>query len=274
MSKRGILELQTPSGWIEVEVGDPGVLPYSPIEVPTPSGWAAPRLVDPADADTPLEVQTASGWKGIARRVFRLVDSFEDHDVAEYYTSSTNWNVVHDTNKATHGQHALESNFGAGGNDAMWSDSGLSHYPSRGDTFKTNHRLQSNNNGVGVQFGCSGTGSNIFPNGYSVRLNFGNNGQFKIIHQNPGGGSGGEYTVASTPIDTASYLNTEHVEIETTFGSPTITSVLYDTNGNQIASVSGDDADWQGTGFGWISTIDATKTSNQYVWHDFARITA
>lgn len=274
MSKRGVLELQTPNGFIEIEIGDPAVLPYSPIEVPTPSGWAAPRLTDPADADTPLEVLTASGWKGIARRVFRLIDSFEDHDVDEYYTSSTNWTVVHDANKATHGEHAVESNFGAGGNDAMWSDSGLDHYPTRGDTFKTNHRLQSDSNGAGQQYGCSGDGSNIFPDGYSTRLNFGNNGEFKIIHQNPGGGSGGEYTVATTAIDTTSYLNTEHVEIETTFGSPTITSTLYDTNGNSLATVSGDDSDWQGTGFGWITTIDAATSSDQYVWHDFARITA
>lgn len=276
MSKRGVLEIETPNGFIEVEVGDPSVLEYTPIEVQTPNGWASPRLVDPANADTPLEVKTASGWKGIAQRVFRLIDSFEDHDIDEYYTSSSNWSIVHDTNKATHGQHALESSFGQGGSDALWSDSGmgLDHYPQRGDTFKTNHRLQSDANGCGHQFGCSGDGSNIYPDGYSARVNFKNNGEFRLIHQDPDGGNGGEYTIASTTIDTSNLLNTEHIEIETHFGDPTITSTLYDTIGSEVAQISGDDSDYYGEGFGWITSIDASLADEQYLWHDFARITA
>lgn len=273
MSKRGVLELQTPSGFIEVEVGDPAVLPYTPIEVLTPSGWAAPRVVDPSEADTPLEVKTASGWKGIARRVFRLIDSFEDHDMGEYHSVSASFSIVHDIDKATHKEHALQSNFGTGGNDACWSSTGLSNYPSRGDTFKSNHRIHHPANGAGVQFGCEGDGSNIYPDGYSARINHGNSGKFQLVHQDPNGGQGGEYVIDEALIDTSAFNNAEHLEIEVSFGSPTITATLYDTTGSQVTTISGDDSDFTGSGFGWISTIDASTGSDQYVWHDFGRIT-
>lgn len=271
MSKRGTLELQTPSGWIEIEVGDPSVLEYVPVETYTPSGWAAPRLVDPTDADTPIEIYTQSGWQGIARRVFRMVDSFEDNNLNEYYTFSSAWSTVADATYSSHGDYALHFTAGTGANGAIWSDSGLTNYPHRGDTFRTNHYILSVENGTGVQYGASGDGSDSFPNGYSTRLNFGNNGKLKIVHQNPGGGSGGEYTVASTTVDISGLAN-ELLEIETSFGSQTITSTLFDATGTQIAQVSGDDSDWSGSGFGWVGTIGASLADEQHIYSDFARI--
>lgn len=269
----GVWDLYTPSGWLQIELGDPNLVEYSPVEISTPSGWAAPRLVDPADADTPIEIYTPQGWKGVAEHVYRLIDSFEDGGITEYYQTSNAWSVVDDPSLATHGTKVLHSSFGQGGKDAMTSGTGLPYYPSRGETFRTNHITLGEANGFGHQFGLNHDGRNIFPDGYSVRANFGDNGDLKLVRQDPGGEQGGEQQLDTTVID-MSGLTGQTLELETEFGNPTITSTLYRENGTIVGRVSASDTTFNGNDFGWISTLDATLADERHNYFDFARTTA
>lgn len=148
---RGILELYTQSeGWIQIELGDPADLDFTPIEVYTPNGWAAPNVVDPSDANTPLEVYTQSrGWMGIKRELVRVIDDFESGGLSAYPdTGSTGGRAV--VGRAAHsGNYGLEqTNF-----DIIASTSGLDNYPGPGDTYEFYWQIPSSAyTGDGQQF--------------------------------------------------------------------------------------------------------------------------
>lgn len=274
MSKYGEFDVYTQnSGWITIEVGDPSVMDYVPIEVYTQNnGWGAFNLVDPAEADTPFEVYTAAGWKGIKKKIYTLIDSMEDGDMAEYTDNNNVFNAQTET-FAEHGSYVAHFSAGSGSNSACVSleGNGLNYYPSRGDKMTQMVRLGADVNGAGIQFGAQ-EDRNTFPQGYRATVNHTNDGAIKIVHQDPPGTSGGTYTVASSTIDTTG-LADSNLEFVVEWGSPTITATLYDSAGSQVGQASGDDSDFDSGGFGFTGSVDSNTGSDQHVYYDFARKT-
>lgn len=275
---RGELNLYTASGWITIDLGDPADLSYTPVEIRTPNGWAAPRVVDPADADSPLELYTASGWKGIARRLRQTIDSFEDNDLSEWEQHDGDFTTLHAGNAgrdepAKHGDYICKfgGDIGVGNNDGISSTSGLPRYPSRGDTtgvFVNPNDLHDAYYHVGVQ-----ETRNKFPHSYSARANGDGGGSptFELWYEDPS--EGVSDVLASTSFDTTDWQNSNS-EIRIDWGDPTITATCLDSNGTVRAQVSADDTrlDSGGVGIGGVSqTQSSTHTS---VWFDWLYLTA
>lgn len=268
MTKLGTLELETPNGWLEVEVGDPDELAYTPIEVFTPNGWGALHLVDPAEADTPLEVYTPQGWKGVLQHVYRIIDSAEDGDIDEYTNFNNDFAAVQNATYAAHGDWSIEYASGQGAVDGCVSLSGLPNYPSRGDRIKTNLYSLSEANGGGFQFACQ-EDRNAFPQGYRVSVNNENNGKLEVVYQDPSTNT--TNTLGSDPIDMTGHAD-EELELTIDWGSPTITATLHDSGGAQMGQAAGDDSEFDSGGVGWAASVDASLAENQFVYQDFGRV--
>lgn len=201
---------------------------------------------------------------------YQLVDSIEDGDIAEYQDNNNVFAALQDSTLATDGDWVLEFNTGSGGNSACASLTGLDNYPSRGDNILANIQVAAVENGGGIQFALQDD-QNTFPQGYRVAINYQNNSDLEIVHQDPPGTFGGTYDVARTPIDMSGLAN-EPLELEVEFRSPTLTARAYDSGGGFLGETGDDDSDFDSGGFGWVGSIDTTLGEDQYVHQDFARV--
>jgi len=190
--------------------------------------------------------------------VERVVDNFEDGDLAEYTDQSEPAASATITNQAFAGSHALELTAEVvSGSDAenagVFSGSGLPNYPSAGDTFEFRFFVDDANgtpNDTVFRFFAGG----IFSNDYAIRFDH-INGRLRFAKRD---GSGfNPTTVANVAIPTQEWLR---CEVDTTAGGGTITITLDDSTGTQLATGSVTDSTFTSGG---IFAFHSTETTQQ-----------
>jgi len=168
--------------------------------------------------------------------VGRVVDNFEDGDLAEYTDQSEPAASATITNQAFAGSHALDltAEVASGpdpANVGVFSGSGLANYPSAGDTFEfrlfVDDASGTPNDSV---FGFFAGG--FLSNSYEIRFEH-VNGRLRFGKRDGGGFN--PTTVTNVAIPTQEWLR---CEVDTTAGGGTITVTLDDSTGTQLATGS------------------------------------
>lgn len=155
------LEINTPNGWLSIDLYDPGTFDFEPIEVHTAQGWKVPYVrPDPSKADTPIEIYTQSkGWTGLNSVGILRIDDFEDGD-------ASGWTVPSSTGGDTIVSPGLH------GTDYGWQLDGfreahlagadaVDRGPQQGDTFEYSFEIDDYSGNPALfrfEFACSGTG--------------------------------------------------------------------------------------------------------------------
>jgi len=175
----------------------------------------------------------------------RIVDTFEDGDLAEYGHTSGG-NIRTSTSVVFEGTQALEWNGNGGG--YAYSVSGLPNYPSAGDTFEFRIYVDGNANQAAAQtyFGVPSLPSGRFAGDYNVILD---QGAFRLA---------GPGLSASTGVG---YPSNEWLRVEVDWGvGGTITATLEAADGSALATISDSDTTYTTGGVGVANTNDDGST--------------
>jgi hypothetical protein len=190
--------------------------------------------------------------------VSAVIDDFEDGDISEY--SGATGNATVQTSTVFNGTYALQFDT-SGGANTITSTSGLSNYPSRGDTFQWYWRHSAGSTSSGMAFAVSAApfGSNdaytFVIRGDSVN---------SIALRRYDGGS--RTTIATTNYDvpSGSWFKA-YVDFQST-----ITCEVRDLNDNTLASISASDSNYDSGGIGWRLNDKTGSASTAY--NDYAAI--
>lgn len=183
----------------------------------------------------------------------KVVDDFEDSDLSEYSfdRGSSSASIVSSPNYS--GSSALKISETA---TEMISTSGLSNYPSAGDTFSYWVRASGGVEDVNLTYGVQD-----HDNRYFVRVDFSNNELILMTYKNA---SFDSLDAASPNLSQDSWYK---VEVDwSTSGDHTAT--IYDSAGTQLEQVNGSDSTWTAGGIGY----DAYPSSSQSVYFDYVTI--
>ena len=186
-----------------------------------------------------------------------VIDTFEEilyedggKTLSDYYTGDLNAFERSTDSPVQQGSYSLKCT--STSESGLYSTTGLNRYPSRGDSFSA-WVQPGGSDYAGVLFGGSDA-----DNTYILRL-VGAYNNFQLSRLDNG---------SSNLLDTttAAISSGEWYQCEISFGDPTISASLTDSNGNTLDSVSADDTTYTTTGFGWLSKDGGTDT------FDFAEI--
>lgn len=196
----------------------------------------------------------AATWGGqsavITTSSVTIIDDFEDGDISEYSGDTGAYEATTDE-PVFNGDFSLEA---TGSNaKAIYSTSGLNSYPERGDSFRVRFNMPEENN-VGVIWG----GPDI-DNKYRTVV-FGQYNTFRFWED-----TDGTETQLATDDDVQPPID-EWGYIEVTYGDPTITLALYDSEDTLLSEIEADDTTHNHTGFGFIksSWSDSASSTSAY----------
>ncbi len=165
-----------------------------------------------------------------------VIDDFEDSDLSEYDfdRGSSGASVV--SSPAYNGSGVLEI---SGTNTEMISTSGLSYYPSAGDTFSYWVRGTGGADDINLTYGVQD-----HDNRYFIRVDFANNDLVLYRNEN------------SDPVNLAgtdlSLSEDTWYEVEVDWGdSGSQVVTLYDSSGSQLGQISASDSTWTSGGIGY-----------------------
>jgi len=171
----------------------------------------------------------------------KIIDDFESNNLTNYSAETSQFEIISGAD-AIDGSFSLQSKNADFDADGIYSDSGLSNYPQRGDTFEFKIETVGNNNvNAGMIFGVQSNENdnymfNVTPNDFRIRKDqeiTSNNRTFQNITGGSGWGNPQPYTC----------------KIE--WGTTTISSEWFDANGNLLHTNSLNDTDYDTGGIGW-----------------------
>jgi serine protease len=206
--------------------------------------------------DTAVDVGLAAQEQGFGRVDAReavtttsdvtIVDDFEDGDLSEYIFDRGSSGVSVVSSPAYSGSQALEI---SGDNTEMISTSGLSTYPSAGNTFSYWIRATGGADDVNLTYGVQD-----HDNRYFVRVDFANDDLMLFTYK----------SASSDKLDGVdpSLSEDEWYEVEVdwgTNGGHTVT--LYDSAGAQLGRVTGSDSTWTSGGIGYDGYLGSSSGS-------------
>jgi len=194
---------------------------------------------------------------GVIENVTKIIDDYEDGDISEYTGDTGDASVT--TATVYEGTYALEVN-NAGSNPEIQSKSGLPHYPQRGETFETYLYPDDPDETVIVtRFGLADT-----DNHYRFSWQGRGNDEFRV-----GVYSGGSFTeIDGTTVDVSLY-NNEWLRFEVQWGDPTITVTAYNSGGDTIATISGNDTTFDSGGISM--RVGASSSASGSTYWDYWR---
>lgn len=220
------VEINTPGGWISIDVYDPGTFDFEPVEIYTPNGWKVPYFGDPSEADTAVELYTQSGWKGLFTTGILRIDDFEDGN-------RSGWTVPGST-----GSDNVYSP-GLNGTNHRWQLNGfreahlagadaVDRGPEPGDIFEFWFRIEAAGGSVINRFEFSADGINE-PDCYRLEFERGTgDNEFSLEKiQN-----GGQAKVDTDPGHSVNINQIYRCEVHWNVGNNSITAQLFFPNGN------------------------------------------
>jgi len=166
---------------------------------------------------------------------------YEDQDktLSDYYNEDLSA-ATRQTSTVLKGDFTLELSVpGDNGSAAIYSISGLPRYPSRGDDLSLRVSYDDNVSQINFQF-VFGDASSQYGTGYSVVTDTDND---EMIIRKRNSSSFTNIEEASQTVSS----NTEYI-YDVSFGSPTITFTLRDSEGNSLNSISVDDDEFDSGG--------------------------
>jgi len=182
---------------------------------------------------------------------------YEDQNktLADYYDGDLS-DATRQSTTVLEGSVSLELDVPGGSNStAIRSMSGLPRYPSRGDEISLRVKYDDEVSQINFQF-VYGDPSSQHGTGYSVLTDV-DNDEMIIRERN---------SSSFTNVEDASQTvspDTEYI-YDISFGSPTITFTLRDSNGNSLNSISYDDADYDSGGI-QLSAFNRNNVGKAYI---------
>lgn len=245
MARIGTVNLKTENGVVELPVYEPGDISsdiFGAIRLETANGTGVIPATDPSNAEYIfLRVQTenhgvlAFHSKPSIGPAEILIDDFEDGDIDEYdwdgSGNSSYFSVNSDNNYVYEGDYSLEMQPAGTGGNGIVSEQGLESYPQDGDTIEWYIWFEDLNGGTygsrpEIRIGETG-------NGEAIRFRYSNkSNELRFI-------SAG----TSTSFDSTNHMY-EWLRTELTINLPDVTAVVYDSSGNEIASLEASNQDW------------------------------
>jgi len=187
-----------------------------------------------------------------------LVDGFEDGDISEY-SGSTGDFVVNQTSPVPNGSNRLERNESSATSSGISSTSGLNNYPERGDIFKFQVIPANSADQIGFLF----FGTSISST-YEVFLNV-ISGDFELRDRD-------NFNTLDKDTSVSYTTGQEYaVEIDTSSGDDIACTLIDESDGSTVSSVSATDNTYNSTFIGWQDNISNSNTSGWVV--DYLRIT-
>jgi len=188
-----------------------------------------------------------------------VVDNFEDNGISEYGGDTGKFQTQ--TGTVFSGAYALRGDADSGtgpGFAGIASTSGLDNYPAQGDVFECRFRMEGDAYDNLIHFGSQTAA--FVPDGYEARMDF-NDYDLQLAKRDSG------FTVLTT--DTSPTFNTgEWYRLEVTWETDgSITAIVEEDDGTQIASVSTTDTTYSSGGVGFFLS-DNQNGATGY-WDDY-----
>jgi len=201
----------------------------------------------------------------------RLIDDFEDGDLAEYIGETGQFDVVEDPEGAFNGDFYLTTNVVDTGNFSIFSpeDGGLNYYPERGDAVRAAVQARqfptpSSALMTGLAAG-SNPNSNVPDNGYAVALRYGFDDLRVIKFKN---GSVAKSDTADFPTDSLENVWVEIGLRPEVGGTVEAFASVPDENISETVAIT--DSEFDSGGWSWGVRHDSNSTAGDTRW-DFAR---